>query len=100
MPGALGMPPTPGGRSSTRLLSVTANCPSRKNPSRGSVAPQFGLPRPALRYVIDASCADFDATLARKSLIWNGPSFSYFLRVTSSIELLQFQTPGESAYDI
>ena len=50
MPAALGMPPTPGGRSSTRLHSVTANCPSRKNASRGSVATQFGLPRPALRY--------------------------------------------------
>jgi hypothetical protein len=48
-PAALGMPPTPGGRSSTRLLSVTANCPSRKNASRGSVATQFGLPRPAFR---------------------------------------------------
>ena len=49
-PRALGMPPTPGGRSSTRLLSVMANCPSRKNASRGSVATQFGLPRPAFRY--------------------------------------------------
>ena len=49
IPAALGMPPTPGGRSSTRLHSVTANCPSRKNASRGSVATQFGLPRPALR---------------------------------------------------
>ena len=49
MPAAFGMPPTPGGRSSTRLLSMIANCPSRKNASRGSVAIQFGLPRPALR---------------------------------------------------
>jgi hypothetical protein len=77
MPDAFGMPPTPGGRSSTRLLSVTANCPSRKNASRGSVATQFGLPRPAFRYDVDASCAAFDATLARKSLISNGPSLSY-----------------------
>ena len=86
IPGALGMPPTPGGRSSTRLLSVTANCPSRKNASRGSVATQFGLPRPAFRYEMDASCAAFDATLARKSLISNGPSFSYCLSFMSSID--------------
>jgi len=46
MPFACGMPPTPGGRSITRLLSTIANCPSRKNASRGSVAIQFGLPRP------------------------------------------------------
>jgi hypothetical protein len=39
------------------LLSVTANCPSRKNASRGSVATQFGLPRPAFRY----ERADFPA---------------------------------------
>ena len=86
MPGALGMPPTPGGRSSTRLLSVIANCPSRKNASRGSVATQFGLPRPAFRYEVDDSFAAFDATLARKSLISNGPSFSYCLSVMSSID--------------
>ena len=86
IPDALGMPPTPGGRSSTRLLSVTANCPSRKNASRGSVATQFGLPRPAFRYEVDASCAAFDATLARKSLISNGPSFSYCLSFMSSID--------------
>src|SRR5205085_6695281 len=83
MPGALGMPPTPGGRSSTRLLSVTANWPRRKNASRGSVATQFGLPRPALRYELDDSSADFAATLARKSLISNGPSFSYCLNLMS-----------------
>src|SRR6267142_3311564 len=65
-PDALGMPPTPGGRSSTRLLSVTENCPSRKKASRGSVAIQFGLPRPAFRYETDDSSADFDATFARK----------------------------------
>ena len=49
MPSFFGMPPTPGGRSSTRLLSTIANCPSRKKASRGSVAIQFGLPRPAFR---------------------------------------------------
>src|SRR4051812_46646505 len=85
MPGALGIPPTPGGRSSTRLLSVTANCPRRKYASRGSVATQFGLPRPAFRYEIDDSCAAVDATLATKSLISKGPSFSYCLSVKTSI---------------
>src|SRR5437660_2816015 len=86
IPSEAGMPPTPGGRSSTRLLSVIANCPSRKNASRGSVATQFGLPRPAFRYERDDSSADFDATLARKSLISNGPSFSYFWSVNSSMD--------------
>ena len=90
MPAALGMPPTPGGRSSTRLLSVTANCPSRKNASRGSVATQFGLPRPAFRYEMDDSCAAFVATLARKSLISNGPSFSYCLSVDVIGSILAF----------
>jgi hypothetical protein len=80
------MPPTPGGRSSTRLLSVTANCPSRKYASRGSVATQFGFPRPAFKYVMDDSCALLDAALARKSLISNGPSFSNFFSVRTSID--------------
>ena len=56
-----------------------ANWPSRKNASRGSVATQFGLPRPAFRKVSDESSADFCATFATKSLISNGPSFSYCL---------------------
>src|SRR5580765_713658 len=104
IPGALGMPPTPGGRSSTRLLSLTANCPSRKNASRGSVATQFGLPRPAFRYEIDASCAAFDATLARKSLISNGPNFSYCwyfrlcsMNVSSGLSLLREQNDQDHA---
>src|SRR5207248_7172864 len=67
IPAALGIPPTPGGRSSTRLLSVTANCPRRKNASRGSVATQFGLPRPAFRYDREFSSAVFDATFWTKS---------------------------------
>ena len=49
MPLACGMPPTPAGSSITRLLSVQANWPSRKNASRGRVATQLGLPRPAFR---------------------------------------------------
>src|SRR5205085_7121223 len=76
IPAALGIPPTPGGRSSTRLLSVTANCPRRKNASRGSVAIQFGLPRPAFKYDREFSSAVFDATFWTKSLISNGPSLS------------------------
>src|SRR6516164_7621456 len=76
IPAAAGIPPTPGGRSSTRLLSVMANCPRRKNASRGSVATQFGLPRPAFRYDREFSSAVFDATFWTKSLISNGPSLS------------------------
>src|SRR5204863_7903885 len=76
IPAAPGIPPTQGGRSSTRLLSVTANCPRRKNASRGSVATQFGLPRPAFRYDKEDSSAVFDATFWTKSLISNGPSLS------------------------
>ena len=49
MPLACGMPPIPARCSITRLLSVMANWPSRKKPSRGVVAIQFGLPRPAFR---------------------------------------------------
>ena len=49
MPGAFGMPPMPPGRSIVRWLSVIANWPSRKNAERGSVAIQFGFPRPAFR---------------------------------------------------
>ena len=57
MPLACGMPPIPAGCSITRLLSVMANWPSRKKPSRGVVAIQFGLPRPAFR---NADCVVFD----------------------------------------
>ena len=77
MPRAWGMPPTPGGRSSTRLLSVIANWPSRKNASRGSVAIQFGLPRPALRYATADALAVRVAAFARKSLISKGLKVSY-----------------------
>ncbi len=41
-PAPFGMPPTPGGRSSTRLLSRTANCPSRKNPRAARWRPSSG----------------------------------------------------------
>src|SRR5213592_1908749 len=84
IPDALGIPPTPGGRSSTRLLSVTANCPRRKNASRGSVATQFGLPRPAFRYDKEFSSAVFDSTFCTKYLISNGPSLSNSFRLALS----------------
>ena len=57
----LGHAADPGGSSITRLLSVMANWPSRKKPSRGVVAIQLGLPRPALR---KADCVVFDVFLA------------------------------------
>src|SRR5689334_20943889 len=78
------MPPTPAGCSITRLLSVMANCPSRKKPSRGVVATQFGLPRPAFR---NALCVLFEVLLARlinSSLISNGLSASNFRNVRIS----------------
>ena len=62
MPLACGMPPTPAGCSMSRLLSVMANWPSRKKPSRGVVATQFGLPRPAFR---NADCVVFDVALGQ-----------------------------------
>src|SRR3989440_13032621 len=87
IPSAFGMPPTPAGRSSTRLLSVIANWPSRKKASRGSVAIQLGLPRPAFRYVIDAAFEVLSAALIKKSLISKGLSVSYSFRVRTSIDL-------------
>src|SRR5689334_345235 len=45
---------------------------------------------------MEASCAAFDATLARKSLISKGPSFSYCLSVKSSTDFsLQVQIEVE-----
>src|SRR5581483_9984666 len=61
-----------------------ANCPSRKKPSRGVVATQFGLPRPALR---NAVCVLFELALARlinSSLISKGLSASNFFKVRIS----------------
>src|SRR5215510_5787820 len=81
---ACGMPPMPAGWSITRLLSVMANWPSRKKASRGVVAIQFGLPRPALR---NADCVVRDVFLARlisSSLISKGLKASNFLRVRMS----------------
>src|SRR6185503_10707698 len=72
MPLAWGIPPMPAGCSITRLLSVMANWPSRKKPSRGVVAIQLGLPRPALR---KADCVVLEVFLASwmsSSLISNG----------------------------
>src|SRR6187551_2855172 len=109
IPGAAGIPPTPGGKSSTRLHSVMANCPRRKNASRGSVATQFGLPRPAFRYESEFSCAVVEATFCTKSLISNGPSFlnSFSLAVSDNaregllfvvIVLLAVESGRETAF--
>src|SRR6266850_7964886 len=95
IPCALGMPPTPAGRSSTRLLSVMANWPRRKKASRGSVAIQLGLPRPAFRYAVDPAFEVFSAALARKSLISNGLRLSYSRRVRTSIVFLLRQHHDE-----
>src|SRR6185437_7317748 len=67
-----------------RLLSVMANCPSKKKPSRGVVAIQFGLPRPAFR---NAACVRFEVAFARlisSSLISKGLKASNFFRVKIS----------------
>src|SRR6267142_3794127 len=85
MPCAAGIPPRPAGCSITRLLSVIANWPSRKKPSRGVVAIQLGLPRPALR---NAACEVRDvffASLISSSLISNGLRVSNFFRVMRSL---------------
>ncbi len=76
MPCGCGIPARPAGCSITRRLSVTANWPSRKKPSRGVVAIQLGLPRPALR---NADCVVREVFLASaisSSLISNGLSVS------------------------
>src|SRR3954471_13865555 len=84
MPLACGMPPIPGDCSITRLLSVMANCPSRKKPSRGVVAIQFGLPRPAFK---NADCDVREVSLAKlmsSFLISNGLKVSNFRSVRRS----------------
>src|ERR1700730_18171737 len=84
MPLACGIPPTPGDCSITRLLSVMANWPSRKNPSRGVVEIQLGLPRPAFR---NADCDVLEAALARSMssfMISKGLKVSNFLSVRRS----------------
>src|ERR1700747_2013618 len=76
VPLGCGIPPIPAGCSITRLLSVIANWPSRKKPSRGVVAIQLGFPRPAFR---NADCVVREACLASaisSSLISNGPNVS------------------------
>src|SRR6516225_9422035 len=79
------MPPRPAGCSMTRLLSVIANCPSRKKPSRGVVAIQLGLPRPALRKADCVVREVFLASLISSSLISNGLRVSNFRRVMMSL---------------
>src|SRR5580704_349237 len=92
------MPPTPAGCSITRLLSVSANCPSRKKPSRGMVAIQLGLPRPALR---NADCVVrevFLASLINSSLISNGPRVSNLRSFTRSM-FFTFQQTSRQQHD-
>src|SRR4051812_31750866 len=79
------MPPIPAGCSMTRVLSVMANWPRRKKPSRGVVAIQFGLPRPAFR---KADCELFEISLASlisSSLISKGLKVSKLWRFASSM---------------
>jgi hypothetical protein len=59
---------------------VRANWPRRKKPSRGSVAIQFGLPRPALRKAVCVVLDVFLASLISSSLISNGPILSNCVR--------------------
>ncbi len=83
-----GIPARPAACSITRRLSTTANWPRRKKLSRGVVAIQFGLPRPALR---NADCVVFDVFLASvisSSLISNGLSFSKLRSFTRSMACL------------
>src|SRR5438270_455286 len=61
-----------------------ANWPSRKNPSRGVVEIQLGLPRPAFR---NADCDVLEVALARSMssfLISKGLKVSNFLSVRMS----------------
>src|SRR5205814_9559894 len=84
-------PPTPAGCSITRLLSVTANWPSRKNPSRGVVAIQLGLPRPAFRKADWVVLEVAFARLISSSLISKGLRASNFFSVRmSAMTLLLF----------
>src|SRR4051812_1120449 len=85
IPAAFAMPPSPASDFIVRWLSVMANCPRRKNAERGSVAIQFGLPRPAFRYAICEALAVFAATFARSFLISKGLSVSYCCSVTPSM---------------
>src|SRR3981081_3535246 len=83
-PLACGIPPIPAGCSHHRLLSVTANWPSRKNPSRGVVAIQLGLPRPALRKADWVVLEVAFARLISSSLISKGLRASNFFSVRMS----------------
>src|SRR5918995_6517667 len=98
MPLAFGIPPMPGASSITRLLSMIANCPSRKKPSRGVVAIQFGLPRPASR---KADCVVLVASLAKlrnSFLISNGLKASNLRRVESSAMAVVLLISGRKRY--
>src|SRR5271165_4139924 len=82
MPCCAGMPPIPSFRR-MRSDSAMPKCPSRKNALRGSVAIQFGLPRPAFRKACAAFLALHRASLISSSLTSNGLSSSYVLRLSA-----------------
>src|SRR5580704_4842045 len=88
IPGACGMPARPASLRIVRAHSSTANCPSRKKPSRGLVAIQFGFPRPALRKALVAEVEAFFARSINSSLISNGLSFSKSRSLMASIASL------------
>ena len=85
MPLACGIPPMPAGCSITRLLSVMANWPSRKKPSRGVVATQLGLPRPAFR---NADC------VVREVFFANFDQLVLDLERAQGLEFLQREDVG------
>src|ERR1700756_1364406 len=98
MPCGCGIPPIPAGCSITRLLSVIANWPSRKKPSRGVVAIQLGFPRPAFR---NADCVVREvclASLISSSLISNGPNVSNLRSFTRSM-IFTFQKTLRQEHD-
>src|ERR1700741_2730564 len=92
------MPPSPAGCSMTRGLSVIANWPSRKKPSRGVVAIQLGLPRPALRNAVCVVREVFLASLISSSLISNGPNVSNFWSFKRSM-FFTFQEMSRQKHD-
>src|SRR3974377_1332053 len=91
MPWAWGLPPIPGECSITLLLSVMANWPSRKKPSRGVVATQLGLPRPAFRNADWVVRDVFLARLISSSLILNGLRASNLRSVMISVITCSYQ---------
>src|SRR5215472_5966803 len=71
-----------------------ANCPSKKKPSRGVVAIQFGLPRPAFRKADCVVREVFFASLMSSSLISNGLSVSKLRSSSTSMIISSLLTSG------